>query len=61
MPWYVTNKLSIDANKYIVMLIGKPSQVHDDVDIKTRNDMWIEQAQSVIYFGIDIEGRLSWF
>ena len=29
MPRYMTNMLSIDANKFAVMLISKPSQVHE--------------------------------
>ena len=28
MPWYMSNRLSINANKSAVMLIDKPSQVH---------------------------------
>ena len=32
MPWYMSNRLSINANKSAVMLIGKPSQIQDDVD-----------------------------
>ena len=27
MPWYMSNRLSINANKSAVMLIGKPSQI----------------------------------
>ena len=41
MPWYMTNRLSINVNKSAAMLIGRPSQVHDDIDIK-RNDVRIE-------------------
>ena len=28
-PWYRTNKLSINTNKSVVMLVGKHSPVHD--------------------------------
>ena len=59
MPWYVTNRLSINANKSAVMLIGRPSQVHDDIDIKI-NDVRIEQVQSMKYLGIYIDNKLSW-
>ena len=31
MPWYMSTRLSINANKSAIMLIGKPSKVHDDV------------------------------
>ena len=41
------------------MLIGKPSQIQDDVDIKI-NDIRIEQVHSMKYFGIYIDNRLSW-
>ena len=41
------------------MLIGKPSQIQDDVDIKI-NDIRIEQVQSMKYLGIYIDNRLSW-
>ena len=59
MPWYMTNRLSINANKSAVMLIGRPSQVHDDIDIKI-NDVRIEQVQSMKYLGIYIDNKLSW-
>ena len=36
------------------MLIGMPSQVHDDIDIKI-NDVRIEQVQSMKYLGIYID------
>ena len=58
MPWYMINRLSINANKSAVMLIGRPSQVHDDIDIKM-NDVWIEQVQSMKYLGIYIDNKLS--
>ena len=51
--------LSIDANKSAIMLIGRPSQVHDDIDIKIYN-MRIEQVQSMKYLGIYINNKLSW-
>ena len=47
------------ANKSAVMLIGKPSQIQDDVDIKI-NDILIEQVQSMKYLGIYIDNKLSW-
>ena len=53
MPWYMSNMLSINANKSAVMLIGKSCQVQDDVDIK-RNDIQIEQVQSMKYLYIYI-------
>ena len=59
MPWYMTNRLSINANKSAVMLIGRPSQFHDDIDIKI-NDVRIEQVQSMKYLGIYIGNKLSW-
>ena len=59
MPWYKTNRLSINANKSAVMLIGRPSQVLDDIDIKI-NDVGIEQVQSMKYLGIYINSKLSW-
>ena len=59
MPWYMSNRLSINVNKSAVMLIGKPSQIQDDVDIKI-NDIRIEQVQSMKYLGIYIDNRLSW-
>ena len=59
MPWYMSNRLSINANKSAVMLIGKPSQIQDDVDMKI-NDIRIEQVQSMKYLGIYIDIRLSW-
>ena len=59
MPWYKSNRLSINANKSAVMLIGKPSQIQDDVDIKI-NDIWIEQIQSMKYLGIYMDDKLSW-
>ena len=59
MPWYMTNWLSINANKSAVMLIGRPTQVHDDVDIKI-NDARIEQVQLMKYLGIFIDNKLSW-
>ena len=59
MPWYMTNRLSINANKYAVILIGGSSQVHDDIDIKI-NDLWIEQVQPIKYLGIYIDNKLSW-
>ena len=34
MLWYMANRLSINANKYAVLLIGRPSQVHDYIDIR---------------------------
>ena len=59
MPWHMTNRLSIDANKSAVMLIGRPSQLHDDVDIKI-NDARIEQVQPTRYLGKYIDNKLSW-
>ena len=59
MPWYMTYRLSINANKSAIMLIGRPSQVHDDIDIKI-NDVRIEQVQSMKYLGIYIDNKLSW-
>ena len=59
MPWNVSNRLSINANKSAVMLIGKPSQIQDDVDIKI-NGIRIEQVQSMKYLGIYIDKILSW-
>ena len=53
MHWYMSNRLSINANKSAVMLIGKPSQIQDDVDIKI-NDIRIEQVHSMKYLGIYI-------
>ena len=41
------------------MLIGRPSQVRDDIDIKI-NDVRIEQVQSMKYLGIYIDNKLSW-
>ena len=38
------------------MLIGRPSQVHDDIDIKI-NDVWTEQVQSKKYLGIYIDNK----
>ena len=53
MPWYMSNRLSINANKSAALLIGKPSQIQDDMDIKI-NDIRIEQVQSTKYLGICI-------
>ena len=58
MPWYMTNRLSIIANKSAVMLIGRPYQVDDDIDIEI-NDVRIEQVQSMKYLGIYIDNKLS--
>ena len=46
LPWYMSNRLNIDANKCIVMLIDKPSQVDNDLDIKI-NGTRTEQVQSI--------------
>ena len=59
MPWYMSNRLSINANKSAVMLIGKPSQIQDDVDIKI-NAIRNEQVHSMKYLGICIDNILSW-
>ena len=59
MPWYMTNRLSINVNKSAAMLIGRPSQVHDDIDVQI-NDVRIEQVQSLKYLGIYIDNKLSW-
>ena len=58
MPWYMSNMLSINANKSAVMMIDKPSQIQDDVDIKI-NDIWIQQVESMEYLGIYIGDKLS--
>ena len=41
------------------MLIGRPSQVHDEIDLKIC-DVRIEQVQSMKYLGIYIDNKLSW-
>ena len=53
MHWYMSNMLSINANKSAVMMIDKPYQIQDDVDIKI-NDIRIQQVQSMKYLGIYI-------
>ena len=58
MPWYMSNRLRINTNKSAVMLIGKPSQIQVDVDIKI-NDMRIEQVQSMKYLYTYKDNRLS--
>ena len=49
----------MNENKSAAMLIGKPSQVHDDIDIKI-NDIRTEQVQSVQYLGTYIDNTFSW-
>ena len=49
----------VNANTSAALLIGKPSQVHDDVDIKIK-DIRIEQLQSVKNLGIYVDNRFSW-
>ena len=41
------------------MLIGGPSQVHDDIHIKI-NDVLIDQVQSMNDLGTYIDNKLSW-
>ena len=43
----MTNRLSMNANKFAVVLLGKPSQVYGDLDI-TINDIRFE-VQSINY------------
>ena len=55
----ISNRLNINANISAVMLIGKPSQIQDDADIKI-NDIRIEQVQPMEYLGIYLNNILSW-
>ena len=42
------------------MLIGRPLQVHIDIDIKSEYDVQIEHVKLMKCLGIYVDNKLSW-
>ena len=59
VPWYRANRLSINTNKSVVMLVGKHYQVHDTSLSININDVPIEQVNVTKYLGVLVDGSLS--
>ena len=58
--WYSANRLSINAQKSAVMLIGKQSQVKNSILAVSINGDPLEQVCSTKYLGVTVDNTLSW-
>ena len=60
IPWYESNRLAVNTEKFSVMLIGKKTQIRDKNLNIYINSVQVNETNCTKYLGLFIDNTLSW-